>query len=254
MEGWIKIHRKLLDWGWFTDPNTLSVFLFLLLKANIKDGEFLGHTIRRGECAASLPTISKGTGLTIQNVRTALKHLESTGEVTCTGYPKFSVFTVSNYDRYQLTNTEPNIELTGNQQATNIELTGNQQATNRQLTTIEEEKEIKEGKKEKKNKKERNITGVPTIDEAFRDYADMRKRIGKPLTDKAITLAIGKLHELAPDGDGLNEALAVKILEQSTFNSWQGLFPLKDQQKKPDYFREDGTVDLLKKWGVNKAE
>ena len=38
MEGWIKIHRKILEWQHFQEPNVLAVFMYLLLSANTKDG------------------------------------------------------------------------------------------------------------------------------------------------------------------------------------------------------------------------
>ena len=114
MEGWIKIHRKMLDWGWFKDSNTFHVFLYLLLKANFKPCEFLGKQINRGECATSVANIANATGLSYQNVRSALKHLESTNEVTSRGYSKFSVFTITNFERYQDANEETNEQVTSN--------------------------------------------------------------------------------------------------------------------------------------------
>ena len=62
------------------------------------------------------------------------------------------------------------------------------------------------------------------LNKAFSDYVAMRKQIKKPLTDRAVELAMKKLAELS---NGDND-MAVKIIEQSIMNSWQGLFPLKD--------------------------
>ena len=54
----------------------------------------------------------------------------------------------------------------------------------------------------------------------------MRKQIKKPLaTDRAIELAIKKLDKLS----GGDNDKAIEILNQSILNSWQGLFPLKDE-------------------------
>ena len=65
------------------------------------------------------------------------------------------------------------------------------------------------------------------LDKAFADYVAMRKQIKKPLTERAVELAMKKLAELS---NGDND-MAVKIIEQSIMNSWQGLFPLKDDNK-----------------------
>ncbi|MDE7207534.1 MAG: helix-turn-helix domain-containing protein [Lachnospiraceae bacterium] len=71
-----------------------------------------------------------------------------------------------------------------------------------------------------------------TLNQAFIDYVEMRKQIKKPMTDRAVELAIKKLHELAtvPFSDAMDNNLAVQILNQSILNSWQGLFPLKQQK------------------------
>lgn len=58
---------------------------------------------------------------------------------------------------------------------------------------------------------------------AWNDYAEMRQRIGKPMTDRAKELAIEELQKLCA-GDSI---MATAVLDQSVFKSWQGLFPVK---------------------------
>lgn len=98
---YVKISRKILDWEWYTDINTKVLFLHILLKANWKPGRFQGTEVPRGSLATSQQNMAAETGLTIKNVRTALKHLENTGEVAVSRHPKFSVITVKNYNQYQ---------------------------------------------------------------------------------------------------------------------------------------------------------
>ena len=62
--------------------------------------------------------------------------------------------------------------------------------------------------------------------EEFNEYKKMRTKIKKPMTDRAVELAIKKLEQLKSEG---HEPRAV--LEQSIYNSWQGLFPLKPEFK-----------------------
>lgn len=71
-----------------------------------------------------------------------------------------------------------------------------------------------------------------SLNRAFLDYLEMRKQIKKPMTEKAADLAIKKLYELAtvPFSDSMDKDLAIRILNQSTMNSWQGLFPVKEQK------------------------
>ena len=77
---YVKISRKILEWEWYTDANTKVLFLHILLKANWKDGRFQGIEVPRGSFVTSLQNLAAETGLTVRNVRTALKHLENTGE------------------------------------------------------------------------------------------------------------------------------------------------------------------------------
>ncbi len=119
----IKIDRNILDWGWYEDPNTKVVFLHLLLKANIKDHEYMGVMVRRGDVISSFPMLAKENGLSVQQVKTAISPLEATREVTHKGYAKFSLFTVVNYDKYQSRSTG---SATDNQPTANRQLTDNQ--------------------------------------------------------------------------------------------------------------------------------
>ena len=63
-----------------------------------------------------------------------------------------------------------------------------------------------------------------SLREALADFEEMRKKIRKPLTDRAKVLLLKKLSSLSSD---VSEQ--VKIVEQSTMNCWQGVFPLKEE-------------------------
>lgn len=58
--------------------------------------------------------------------------------------------------------------------------------------------------------------------EAWLGFVEMRKKIRKPLTERAVSLAITKLSELKALGHKPD-----RVLNQSTMNCWQGLFELK---------------------------
>lgn len=88
MSNYVKISRKILEWGWYRDEHTKSLFLHCLLKANWKDGEFKGIVIKRGQFATSIPKLQVELELTSNEVRTAIKHLKSTGEITVRSYSK----------------------------------------------------------------------------------------------------------------------------------------------------------------------
>lgn len=100
--GFVKLYRSLLNWEWYDDINTKTVFLHLLLTVSIEDSKWHGITVKRGSRVSSFSTLSKETTLSVKEVRTAISHLESTGEVARYKYPKFTVFSINNFDKWQL--------------------------------------------------------------------------------------------------------------------------------------------------------
>ena len=105
----IKLSRKMLNWEWYTDTNTKTLFIHCLLRANWKKAKFKGETVERGEFITSLQNLANETGLTIQNVKTAINHLENTGELKTKNLKFGRLVVVVNYDLYQQ-NNEKQIE------------------------------------------------------------------------------------------------------------------------------------------------
>lgn len=108
----------------------------------------------------------------------------------------------------------------------------------------------KETKKNNKPSGKRLATGSTTasriegkysenkaLDKAFYDYVEMRKKIKKPMTDRAVELAKSKLEKLSKG----NIDVAVAILNQSVMNSWQGLFELKERSVSSGCTGSDGA-------------
>ena len=169
MAGFIKIHRKLLEWGWYDDSAVKSVFLHLLLTANFKQTEYHGRVIERGQAVFGRESLASALGLSSQQVRTALSKLKSTGEILIESFNKFSVATIPNYEIYQgddqptnnqqITSNQPtnNQQITNNQPTINQQITSNQPTNNQQITTSEE------GKKERREEID-NITSKPQVD------------------------------------------------------------------------------------------
>lgn len=134
----IKLNRKILEWKWYPDPCTRSVFIHCLLKANWRDEQWKGYECKRGQLITSLPSLAQQTGFSVQNVRTALNHLKSTGELTDWHDSKIRIITVCNYDKYQSGQQT-------DQHSANRQPTGNQQASQQYYKEyIEEIKEKEE--------------------------------------------------------------------------------------------------------------
>lgn len=131
MIGWICLHRKLLDWEWYGDTNVFRVFTHCLLKANWESKNWQGKEIKRGQFVSSLSNISTELGLSVQQTRTAFDKLKSTGEVTIKTTNKFSLITITCYEKYQ----------DDNKQITNKQQTNNTQPNN-QITTTKQDNKI----------------------------------------------------------------------------------------------------------------
>lgn len=98
---YIKLFRSLPNWRWYKDGNTARVFIHLLMKANITAANFEEITIQRGEVVTSYKSLASDLGLSVRNIRTALNHLKSTGEVTSRSTSKFTIISINNYKKYQ---------------------------------------------------------------------------------------------------------------------------------------------------------
>lgn len=64
--------------------------------------------------------------------------------------------------------------------------------------------------------------------EAWSGWIEARKKIKKPPTERALKLALKKLEKLREEGEDPNA-----VLDQSTLNSWQDLFPVRSATRAP---------------------
>ncbi|MGN1089379.1 MAG: hypothetical protein ACI4Q6_03160 [Huintestinicola sp.] len=100
-QGYVKFSRKMLTWQWYTDTAVCKLFFHLMLTANIKDKDWRGVHLKRGDVVSSLPRLAEETGLSVSQVRTALKKLESSGEIKVTIRKPYTLYTVLNYESFQ---------------------------------------------------------------------------------------------------------------------------------------------------------
>lgn len=123
MSGWVKIYRRMLDWEWYGDPPVVTLFVHLLLAANYKPKSWRGRVIEKGQLVIGRVALSKVTGLSQQQIRTALEKLKSTSDITIEATNQFSIITLVNWDKYQdadeaPTSEQPAKQPTNNQQST----------------------------------------------------------------------------------------------------------------------------------------
>jgi hypothetical protein len=185
MSGWIKLHRQIIEWEWFSDTNTFRVFLQLLLKANHKEKKYRGMVLKVGTIITSREILAFETRLSIQQVRTALDKLKSTNEITIKTSSQGTIIEVVNYAKYQLVTNEVTIK----------EPTSNQQVTT--------------NKNEKKEKNEKEVI--------LDSWIEYRKSAKKTLTQQSIKSILVKMENYT------NEQCKF-VINKSIEQGWQGLF------------------------------
>jgi hypothetical protein len=138
MSGWIKLHRQILEWEWYSNNNCFRLFLHLLLKANHKERRFKGMELEIGTIVTSRDLLARETGLTGQQIRTALNKLISTNELTSVSSPQGTIIQIVNYEKYQIaTNEITNEQPTSNQRATtNNNIKNNKENTYRRFAHL----------------------------------------------------------------------------------------------------------------------
>lgn len=150
LNGYIKIHRKLLNWGWYSDPVVRGIFQHLLLIANFKESQWMGRTLQCGQVATSFANLAAETGFSIRQTRTALDKLKSTGEVTTEPTSKYTIITIENWGKYQCLDDDSDKQ-------DDTQMTNKRQAIDKQATSNRQQ--IK-NKRNKEIKNKRNIEGV----------------------------------------------------------------------------------------------
>ncbi len=101
MKGWVRLYRDFLSWGLYKDSPSKDVFIHILLNAAYKEFNLNGFIVRRGFWITSVRQIATETGLSVQQVRTALEKLEATQAITRTATHRATLIGVVNYDFYQ---------------------------------------------------------------------------------------------------------------------------------------------------------
>ena len=105
MEGWIRVHRKIIDAPWFNKSEYVHLWLYLLLKANHKDQEvFIGNEkilVKRGQLLTSRHKLSEVVHIQENKIYRILKCFENEHQIEQHKTRKYTVISIVNYDMYQ---------------------------------------------------------------------------------------------------------------------------------------------------------
>lgn len=173
--GFIKIHRKILKWEWYTDVPVKVLFIHCLILANHKPKNWRGTIIERGQFISSYGKLAIGSGLSVRQVRTALGKLKSTQEVTSKTTNKYTMITVSNYSAYHI--NERSSDTISDKKCDN-QTTIKRQSNDNQMTTTKNVKNVK-------NVKNKDIY-LDLVKLTKEEHEKLEKKFGKKGTEQRI--------------------------------------------------------------------
>lgn len=223
-EGWFKIYRCLFKKAiWLNSTPEQKVILITFLgMANHegKEWEWNGKQFKAeaGQFVASANSImsKSGVGISRQNVRTALTKFKKYDFLTYESTKTGILVSIVNWGLYQ--GGKAIVNQSDNPKVTNVSPIRNQS-----LTTNKNDKNFEN---EKKFIYINEFTQNKLLVETIIDFIKMRAEIKKPMTDRAVQLMLNKLKNLSYE-----EKTQIKILENSIENCWQGIFPLREDNK-----------------------
>ena len=240
--GFIVLHRSMLDWEWYTDEKVSRLFIHCLLKANHADNKFRGKIINRGSFQTSYQMLSEQTGLSVRNIRTSLNKLKTTGELTIKTSSKNTVIVINNYDYYQSNDKQSDKQVTNKRQASDKQVTTNNNDNNVNNEN-KKDKPIEKPLGQVMNEMVVNYTTNPELRKALQEFIEFRKSTKPALTELAFTKSLNTLTRLYATDD----AKKIEAIDQSIENGWKGIFDTKGKGKQQD--------KLTYKWqGELKAE
>ena len=102
MLGWIKLHRKVIAWEWYTHTDTFRIFIHLLLTATHKEKTWRGLELKVGDVPTGRRKLARDLNLKESIVRSCLKRLEKTNEIILNPTTLGTIITIVNFKEYQI--------------------------------------------------------------------------------------------------------------------------------------------------------
>ena len=248
MEGYINLHRTLIDSMIFSSQTGLKIWIWLLLKASFKKryvslkigkGETI-VTIERGQLLFGRYKAEEELCIDGSTVYKWIKKLEENDMISIKSNNQYSIITICNYDAYQGENTNE-------EQPSNNQVTTKEQQSNSRVTA-EEQQSNTYNKVNKVNKvnKDNNIDTVKSFDfkKAFlqlgvdskilEDWLKVRKAKKAVNSETAFN---GIKNKMKASGKSYNECVTI-----SAEKSWAG-FDIEWLKEKPKY---DNRANITK--------
>lgn len=258
MEGYIRLWRSIADspvWTCSTaNQKVVLITILLHVRWNSIRWDVLGKefTIGPGEIFTSIRKLADMAGVTQRVVRTALDRFESVNFLTRKVTHQGMLISVVNWEKYQglcdLGDTPSDTKKTRRGHTNDTPKPKNDTTIRKKV--IQEDKEGKKiippispkgGKGGVASLFEKFSGDNQELLSALKEWQEMRKRMKKPLTEKAAELNLKDLQKLS----GGDERLMVSIVLQSIKRGWQGFYASKEAKAPQAAPQSNGSVEDL---------
>ena len=103
--GWVKLHRGLLEHGIFRDAEALRVWMYLLLRASYREQKLtIGRQViflQPGQLLYGRKAVSEKLSMGEGKLRGIMEMLEQSGSIVVESTNRYSVVTIVNWMEYQ---------------------------------------------------------------------------------------------------------------------------------------------------------
>ena len=182
-----------------------KIWFYLINEVNHKDNK----QFKRGSCFMRYEWIMEKTKANKNEIDHCIRWLKSATMIATRKATRGFTLNILNYNGYQ--------SLENYKSDTKSDSKSETKAKQKRNESDTINKNDKNGKNEIKEKSDIFL-------KAWKDFKEMRKKIKKPMTDRAEEMLLTSLNKLNE-----NNQEQVAILNQSIFHCWQGVYALKDK-------------------------
>ena len=217
---YIKLNRQLLEWRYWYSETAVKLWILILMKANWKDGWFMGDRIPRGSLATSMSNLAIEAGCSEPTVRRWLTKFEEDGQISRKATNRYTQINVINYGFFQDVPGESDERMTNQ---TTEQVTG--QVTNQTTEQVIPNRRRKEREELKKERRER---GAPTLEE-----------IKSFVKEEKLTIDPVRFFNFY-EGQDWKTASGYPIKDwRSKARAWQSSEKPKRKEELPDYYNAE---------------
>ena len=110
MNGWVKLHRKITDKGYYRNSMYVHLWVHLLINANHEAKEFMWNNniivINEGQLVTGRKQLSEQTGISETTIERILELFEKDGQIGQQKTTKYRLITILNWKEYQITDNK----------------------------------------------------------------------------------------------------------------------------------------------------